>query len=165
MSLVFIIGLVVIGIFFLVIEVYLLPGISIAGIAGVACMTGGVFMAFARMGVLAGTLTLGLSMVALAGVLYAFYRSKTFDRMALKTDIDSKPDPFYGQEIKKGDRGVSVTRLGPIGKVQINGTAMEGRAENELIDAGTPVEVTEVGSSNVTVRSLPPDHDQVLLTK
>lgn len=152
MSLAFIIGLIILGIFFLVVEVYLIPGISIAGIAGVACMTGGVFMAYLRMGPTAGTWTLALSIVALGLVLYGFYRSKTFDRMALKTDIDSKTNPFNGLEIKVGDKGVTLTRLGPIGKIQINGTVIEGRSENELIDAETSVEVVEVGSYNVTVR-------------
>jgi len=152
MSLAFIIGLVVLGVFFLVVEVYLIPGISIAGIAGVACMTGGVFMAYTRMGTTAGTLTLGLSLLALAGVLYWFYRSKTFDKMALKTNIDSKTDPFDGIQLNIGDIGVAITRLGPMGKVQFNDTTVEGRSENELIDAGTSVEVVEVGSNNVTVR-------------
>ncbi len=72
--------------------------------------------------------------------------------MALKTDIDSKTNPFDGQEIKVGDRGTAITRLSPIGKIQIGDTVIEGRSENELIDAGTPVEVVEVGSYNVTVR-------------
>lgn len=154
MSLAFIIGLVVLGIFFLVVEIYLIPGISIAGIAGVACMAGGVFMAYVRMGVATGTWTLGLSLLALAGVLYWFYRSKTFDKMALKTNIDSKTNPFDGIQINIGDQGVAMTRLGPIGRVQFNETTVEGRSENELIDAGSPVEVVEVGSYNVIVRKI-----------
>ncbi len=157
MSLAFIIGLILLGIFFLVIEIYLIPGISVAGIAGVACLIGGIFMAYVRLGTAAGNWTLGLSLVGLAGVLYGFYRSRTFDKMALKTNIDSKTDPFRGLEVKKGDKGVAVTRLGPIGKIQINDTMIEGHAENELIDAGTRVEVIEVGAYNVTVRTLSTD--------
>lgn len=152
MSLVLIIGLILLGIFFLVVEIYLIPGISLPGIAGVACMVGGVSMAYIRMGPTVGTWTLGLSVVALAVVLYGFYRSKTFDKMALKTNIESKTNPFDGLEIKIGDRGTALTRLGPIGKIQLNDTVVEGRSENELIDAGTPVEVIEVGTYNVTVR-------------
>lgn len=154
MSLAFIIGLIVLGIFFLVIEVFLLPGISIAGVAGVACMLGGIVMAYTNMGTVTGTWVLGGSFVALAAVLYGFYKSKTFEKMALKTDIESKTEPFNGQAIKPGDRGVTLSRLAPIGKVQINDAVVEGRSENELIDENTPVEVVEVGSYNVLVRKL-----------
>ncbi|HBL72021.1 MAG: hypothetical protein GX619_07835 [Bacteroidales bacterium] len=154
MSLAFIIGLIVLGIFFLVIEVYLLPGISIAGIAGVACMLGGVVMAYTKLGPAAGTWILGVSIVALAIVLYWFYKSKTFDKMALKTDIESKTDPFSGQTIQPGDRGITLSRLAPIGKVQINETVLEGRSEQEMIDENTPIEVVEVGSYNVLVRKV-----------
>ncbi len=154
MSLAFIIGLIVLGIFFLVIEVYLLPGISIAGVAGVACMLGGIIMAYTKLGTTTGTWILGVSIVALAIVLYWFYKSKTFDKMALKTDIESKTDPFNGLVIKPGDKGVTLSRLGPIGKVQINDTVLEGRSEQEMIDENTPIEVVEVGSYNVLVRKL-----------
>jgi len=154
MSLAFIIGLVVLGIFFLVVEVYLIPGISIAGIAGVACMTGGVFMAYVRLGATAGTLTLGLALLGLVGVLYWFYRSKAIDKMSLTTNIDSKTNPFNGIKVNIGDKGVAVTRLGPIGRVQFNDTVVEGSAENELIDAGTPVVVVDVGTYNITVRTV-----------
>jgi len=154
MNLAFIIGLIVLGIFFMVIEVYLIPGISIAGIAGVACMVGGIVLAYTKLGVSGGTWTLGISAVALTGVLYWFYKSRSFDRMALKTAINSKTEPFKGVEIRPGDKGVTVSRLGPIGKVLINGVTIEGRAENELIDANTPVEVIEIGSYNVLVRTI-----------
>lgn len=154
MSLAFIIGLIVLGIFFLVVEIFLIPGISLPGIAGVACMIGGVSMAYVRMGPTVGTWTLALSIIALSVVLYGFYRSKTFDKMALKTNIDSKTNPFDGLKIKVGDQGTAITRLGPIGKIQLKDTVVEGRSENELIDAGTPVEVVDVGSYNVTVRKV-----------
>jgi membrane-bound ClpP family serine protease len=154
MDLILIIGLIILGIFFMIIEVYLIPGISIAGISGVACMAGGIILAYVELGTKTGTLILVLSAVVLGLGFYWFFRSKTLDKMALKSQIDSKTEPFQGLTVSVGDTGITTSRLGPIGKVLINGKTIEGRSENEMIDANTPIVVTEVGTYNVLVRVL-----------
>lgn len=154
MDLALIIGLIVLGIFFMIIEVYLIPGISIAGIAGVACMAGGIVLAYTHLGTTGGTWTLGITIVVLGLVLYWFFRSKTLDRMALKSEISSKTEPFQGLTVAIGDTGVAISRLAPIGKIVINGKTIEGRSENEMIDENTPIVVTEVGTYNVLVRAI-----------
>lgn len=152
MELAFIIGLIILGIFFIVIEVFLIPGISIAGIAGFGCMIGGIILAYTKLGVTNGTWVLGISTVVLGIVLYLFFRSKTLDRMSLKTDIDSRVEPLNGLEVKPGDKGITISRLAPGGKVKINNITVEGRSENEMIDENTPIEVIEVGTYNVIVK-------------
>jgi len=154
MDLALIIGLIVLGIFFMVVEVYLIPGISIAGIGGIACLAGGIILAYLHLGTTGGTLTLTVSVVVLALVLYWFYRSNALDKMALKSEINSKTEPFQGLNVSVGDSGITLSRLGPIGKILINGKTIEGRSENEMIDANTPIVVTEVGTYNVLVRKL-----------
>lgn len=154
MELALIIGLIILGIFFMILEVYLIPGISIAGIGGVICMAGGIFLAYKDFGTNTGTLILGISVVVLGIALYWFFKSKTLDKMALKSEIDSKTEPFHGLNISVGDTGVTISRLAPIGKVLINGKTIEGRSENVMIDENTPIIVTEVGTYNVLVRAL-----------
>jgi len=154
MDLALIIGLIILGIFFMIVEVYLIPGISIAGILGVACMAGGIFLAYLHLGSTGGTLTLTASLIVLALGLYWFFRSKTLDKMALKSEINSKTEPFQGLNVSVGDTGMTISRLGPIGKVLIHGKTIEGRSENQMIDANTPIIVTEVGTYNVLVRAI-----------
>ena len=154
MDLVLIIGLIILGIFFMILEVYLIPGISVAGVASVACFIVGIVLAFKDLGNVAGSLILAGSMVLLGVVLYVFFRSKTLDRMALKSEIKSKTQPFQGLNIQPGDTGVTISRLAPIGRIKINGKTIEGRSENEMIDQNTPVQVIEVGTYNVLVRKI-----------
>ncbi len=154
MDIVLIVGLIVLGIFFMILEVYLIPGISVAGIASVACFIVGIVLAYKNLGTVAGTWILAGSMVSLGAVLYFFLRSKTLDRMALKSEIKSKTEPFRGLDVKPGDTGITISRLGPIGRVKINGKTIEGRSENEMIDQNTPIQVVEVGSYNVLVRKI-----------
>lgn len=154
MDLVLIIGLIALGIFFMIVEVFLIPGISVAGIAGLICLVVGIVLAYSNHGMAVGTWTLAGSSVTLGLMLYWFYRSKTLDKMSLKSQIDSKTEPFQGLDVKPGDTGVTISRLAPIGRILIDGKTIEGRSENEMIDPNTPVEVIEVGSYNVLVRKI-----------
>jgi membrane-bound ClpP family serine protease len=149
-----VIGLILLGIFFIIVEIFLIPGISIAGIAGGACLIGGVALSYSKFGFQMGTITLIAASIALIGLLYTFYKSKALDKMALKTDSESKTEPFRGLSIKPGDQGITVSRLAPIGKIALHDTIIEGRSENEMIDENTPVEVVEVGTYNVIVKKI-----------
>jgi len=154
MDIVLIIGLIILGIFFMIVEVFLIPGISVAGVASMICLIAGIVMAYTNLGAEVGTWILAGSMLLLGVVLYLFFRSKTLDRMALKSKISSKTEPFQGLDVQPGDTGVTISRLAPIGRIKINGKTIEGRSENEMIDQNTPVQVIEVGSYNVLVRKI-----------
>jgi membrane-bound ClpP family serine protease len=154
MNIVLIVGLIVLGILFILLEVYLIPGISVAGVAGTICLIGGVFLAYALLGPTVGTVFLLVTVLALGAALYGFFRSKALDRMALKSEIHSKTQPFGDLDVKVGDQGVTLSRLAPIGKVVIHGKTIEGRSEVEMIDPNVKVVVVEVGTYNVLVRAL-----------
>ena len=154
MDIVLIIGLILLGIFFMIVEVFLIPGISVAGIASLICLIAGIVMAYTNLGPEVGTWILAGSVLSLSVVLYLFFRSKTLDRMALKSKISSKTEPFQGLDVQPGDTGVTISRLAPMGRIKINGKSIEGRSENEMIDQNTPVQVIEVGSNNVLVRKI-----------
>lgn len=154
MDLVLIIGLIILGIFFMILEIFLIPGISVAGVASLICLVVGIVLAYTNLGPAVGTWILLGAVLTLGVVIYWFYRSKALDRMSLKSEINSKTEPFRGLDVQPGDTGVTISRLAPIGRVQINGKSIEGRSENEMIDQNTPVQVIEVGSYNVLVRKI-----------
>ena len=79
-------------------------------------------------------------------------RSKSFSRVALKTDIDSKLVSSRDLGIVPGDEGLTLSRLAPIGKARINGITVEAKSMDELIDENTPVEVLRVDGYNVIVK-------------
>ena len=79
-------------------------------------------------------------------------RSKSFSRVALNTDIDSRLTSSRELGIVPGDEGITLSRLAPIGKALIKGQAVEAKALDELIDEGTPVVVMQVEGYNVVVQ-------------
>ena len=144
--------LLVLGIIFFLVELFLLPGISIAGVIGFLLIGGSVYCAYAFIGPLAGTLTLIGSLILFAIAVWWFMRSKMLDRMSLKTEIDGKVDPLNGLNINVGDKGKTVSRLAPMGKVMINGATIEAKTNDDFIDPGEAVIVLEVYNTNVLVK-------------
>jgi membrane-bound ClpP family serine protease len=80
-------------------------------------------------------------------------RSKSLHKISLTTEIDATVDNSDLKKIAVGDIGKTVSRLNPMGKVDINGVRVEGKSmDGEMIDEDTEIEVTKVELSNVLVK-------------
>ncbi len=143
--------LLVIGVLLLLVEFFLIPGISIAGIGGVLFLGGGVVYAYTEIGPVAGHLTVLGAIVIIALAVWIFLKAKTLEKMALKTEIESKNDPMAGVVVQEGDEGVALSRLAPMGKVKIAGHVMEAKSLNGFIDEGSEIVVKQVLATNVLV--------------
>lgn len=90
MNIALVIILIVAGVVLLLLELFLLPGFGIAGIAGFLSLIGAVVAAYLKIGVVAGHITLAAAILASALAIYGFLRSHALQKMALHTEIDSK---------------------------------------------------------------------------
>ena len=104
-----IIALILAGLLLFIVEVFLIPGISIAGIASVICILYANYCAFSALGPEAGFLTLAVSAVGCIGITAWFMHSKTMDKLSLKKSLDYKINPLKGLNIKVGNKGIKVT--------------------------------------------------------
>jgi len=62
--------------------------------------------------------------------------------------------PLPDNEVKAGDRGVAVSRLAPMGKVEIGGRIYEAKSTDVYIDQRSTVEVVGFENFNVVVRKV-----------
>lgn len=153
LNLIVVIAVIVLGILFMLIEIFLLPGISIAGIAGAIFLIGGIVYAYMFLGSTAGNITLAASAVALGGTFYWLVKSKSLRRIALETNIEDRVDNSYLAKIAVGDTGVALSRLNPIGQVLVNDIEVEGKSyDGEFIDEESEVEVVKVKTYNILVK-------------
>ena len=146
-----IIALILAGVLLFIVEVFLIPGISIAGIASAICLLYANYYAFANLGMAGGFITLGISAVACIGSLIWFMRSKMLDKLALKKDIDSKVDRSAEKSVKVGDTGISTTRLAQIGYAEINGNIVEVRSIDGFLNEKTPIIVSRIADGTILV--------------
>ena len=155
MSILAIILLIVLGILLFVVEFLLIPGVTIAGIGGAVLMGIAVYMSYKTHGNTVGNYTLIATLIlTIGGFAYAL-RAKTWKRLALNKDIDGRVEVGLEKEtIKVGDRGESITRMAPVGKVLINGLVVEGKSQRGFLDQHTPVEVIKVLNTQVIIKPI-----------
>lgn len=153
LGIIIIICLILLGVALMMAEIFLLPGISIAGFAGGLMMIASIFYAFYYMGATAGYITLVANVVVFVASLIILVKSKALDHIALKTDIDAKVDQPELQILKAGDKGITLSRLNPIGKAEFGDYIVEAKSfTGEFIDAEQTVEIVKVESNNVLVQ-------------
>ena len=147
--------LIVLGILLFVIEFLLVPGVTIAGIGGLILTVFGVYKAFNDFGttigiwVLIGTLMLSVFVIAMS------LRARTWSRLMLRTDIKGTVDTDIREEqIKAGDRGKTLTRLNPMGKVEVNGIVREAKSMEGYINVHSIIEVVEVEGTRISVKPI-----------
>lgn len=154
MEILIIIALILAGLLLFIVEVFLIPGISIAGIASAICLLYANYYAFDALGLTAGFITLAASVIGCIAITSWFMHSKTVDKLSLKKTLDYKIDNLKGLDINVGDEGIAITRLALIGNADINGHIIEVRSADGLIDEKTPVYVVRIVEGSVIVRKL-----------
>ena len=113
LNLIVVIGLIVLGIIFMLIEILLLTGVSIAGIAGALFIIGGIVYAYMFLGSTAGNITLAGSALLLGGSFVWLIKSNSLRRIALETNIEESVDVSHLKEIEVGDVGVALSASTP----------------------------------------------------
>jgi membrane-bound ClpP family serine protease len=152
MSVLVIVLLIVLGLSLLIIEFFMLPGITIAGIAGSLFIGGGIIIAYRYYGLTGGHWALFSTMLAAGLMFYLSFRAKTWDRLSLKSSIDSAVETVDENTIKAGDAGLSVSRLNPMGKVLVNNQIVEAHCPGQFIDENQPLEVVKVFKTHIIVK-------------
>lgn len=147
-----IITLIIAGLLLFAVEVFLIPGISLAGIASGASILYAIYYAFSSLGTQAGFITLGASVVGIAGVTLWFMRSKTVDRLALNQTLNFKLNPLKGLDLQVGDTGVTITRLTLIGNAEIKGQRIEVQSADGFIEEKTAIRISRIDNGVVYVQ-------------
>lgn len=154
MDIVIIIALIVAGLLLFMAEVFLIPGLSLAGIASAGCLIYVNYYAFAQLGATGGLVTLIISLCSYIIMFIWFLHTKAIDKLALKKNIDSTVGTPAEQEVKIGDTGVAITRLALIGNAEINGKIIEVKSADGFLNEHTPIVVERIMEGIIMVRKM-----------
>ena len=146
-----IIILIALGLFLVILEIVLIPGTTVAGIAGAVLMAAGIFWMYADHGPTAGHTTLGISGVVSAVSLYYAFKSKAWERFSSKGVMEGRAN-VIDENIKPGDEGLTLSRIRPIGSVLVNGIKVEAQTTGEMIEENKSVIVTKVLTNKIIVK-------------
>jgi len=154
MSLGLIIFLIILGLMLFIVEFMLIPGVTIAGIVGAVCLVSAIVFSFTSFGTGTGLLVLGITVMLMVVMTVLMLKSGTWKKFMLKTSLDGKVDTVGAGEgkVKPGDRGVTVTRLAPGGKVLVNGEYFEAKSIDILIDPRQEIEVVRIDDNKLILK-------------
>lgn len=153
MDLFFIILLLVCGMALIVLELVAIPGTTIAGLAGIGLSVWGIFRVFAEYGSLWGGLVIVFDVLVCLVLLIWSLRAKVWKRFAQKEEISSKVNEIK-TPVNVGDKGVTITRLAPMGTALINNERMEVYTSTSFLDPQTDIVVEEVNGSKIRVNKI-----------
>ena len=149
----------VIGLVLLLIEIFVIPGFGIAGIAGITLMIGSIFMgllenfSFSPMGfdmsaVWKSILTLGIGVILSLGFIFYIssrYAPKFIRTRGALTHEQRIEDGYIGVDktISEhiGKIGTTLTDMRPSGKIAIDGETYDAVSTDGFIEAGTKVKI------------------------
>lgn len=158
-----------VGVLFIVVEIFILPGFGIPGIIGVTLlffslvvsMIGNVGFSFPEMEymsraiwTMAVTLILGILMLFSLGKYLP--QNRMFSKLIL-VESTSKEKGYTSSENKDillGKEGVAVTALRPSGIALIDGERIDVVSQGDFVENGARVVVTNTSSSRVMVRRM-----------
>ncbi len=158
--------LVGLGVALLAVEVFILPGFTIAGIAGILALVAGLGMALVGAGATTAVVIAALGRVAIA-ILLAIVSSLVLLRLlprlpfgrqlVLEGGMDADLGYVSGpasDRLRLGRTGVTVSPLRPAGIADIDGSRVDVVSDGGFIEAGVPVVVTRVDGNRIVVRRI-----------
>lgn len=152
MSITLIIILIVAGLLFLLLEVLVIPGTTVVGIAGLGLIVFSVWEAYHLFGSSTGHLVLAGTVVMTIIVSVVALKSNTWNRLMLKTNISGKVNEIDVEKIQAGNTGKTVSRIAPSGKAVFNNEFFEVHTNGDFIDQETEVVVSHLIDNKIFVK-------------
>ncbi len=163
-----------VGVALVILEVYVIPGVGIAGILGVLLIISGLgtslignvgldFPSLDHFGTAIWTLAVSLLLSILLIISLARYlpQSPRFSRLILKDWSAGEGEYIEAstEERLLGKEGETITTLRPSGTVRIGGNQLNVISRGEYIPKGERVRVTEVAGNKIVVIRISPEND------
>ncbi|MGM0567365.1 MAG: NfeD family protein [Bacteroidota bacterium] len=146
------IALVVIGLLFLLLEILVIPGTTVAGIIGSALIVIAIWQSYARFGSETGIIFLGSVIVLSVLTLYFSLKGRTWKRLMLNSEVEGKVDHFEKYRPQVGDEGVTISRLSPMGKARFNDDYFEVKSYSGYVDPNTEVVIKKIEHNSIIVK-------------
>ena len=150
-------GLLLLGFVLVLLEIFVIPGLNIFGIAGFFCVCGGVYFAYIKLGT--GP-AIAVAIAGLAGTIFLIWvlvRRRAWQRLVLdsKTTRDQGYDssqPGLGDLV--GQRGEALTPLRRAGRARFGEQLADVVSEGDFLASGEVVEVLAVEGNRVVVQKI-----------
>lgn len=149
-----VIALLLLGLILVLAEIFLVPGIGVAGILGILSMSGSSYYAFVEYGTVGCIIVTAINVVLLVLLMVLAFRAKTWKKLSLNTNIDSRAVAPESEMVQVGQRGKAETRMAPTGMVRFENVKVEARAVEGIVNPCSDVEVVFIEDNKIYVKQI-----------
>lgn len=149
-----IILLIILGIILILLEFLVIPGTTVAGISGLLCLGGAIYMSYSSLGTNVGHMFVLGTVFFLVLMIYYSLKAGTWKKMSLSKNIDSKVETIDEARVNAGDKGKTISRCNPIGKAIVNDEMYEAKSLGAFIDENVEIEVVKVVRNQIIVKPI-----------
>lgn len=149
-----VIALLLLGILLLLLEIVFVPGTTIVGVGGIILLAIGIFLAYSSISQQAGHISLGASLAIIILSLVVMLKGKTWQRMALKEEVQGKSIESMEDIVSVGAKGKTISRLNPIGKALFEEKILEVSTTGDFVDQDVEVEVVKIDQNRIKVKTI-----------
>ncbi len=145
-------------------EVFI-PGLSIAGLIGIALIGISTYLCWNACGALAGTLLLIAGCAGsffAARAMYHSMKNGKLSRSGMFLETESAPTVAQASPVRTleiGAVGTAQTTLHPLGIAEFGGERIHVTAENGFVEQGASVRITQINGSHIVVSCVQPENE------
>jgi membrane-bound ClpP family serine protease len=144
--------LIILGLLLILVEIFIIPGTTVVGIGGGLMIAFAVWRAYAVFGARWGNITLVLTIIAVSVSLFIAFKSNSWKRIALNTNIDGRVNVIDENKLHVGEEGIAISRISPSGTARFNGELYEVHTNGEFIDQENGVVITRFIDNKIFVK-------------
>ncbi len=143
--------LLLIGLFLTFLEVAVIPGFGLVGIAGLASCAAGIGVVWVNHGAMWGLVAILVSLPSLVAVFWLVSKTGITKRLVLTLNVDGDSSDVPELSHLLGRTGVATTPLRPSGLAQIDDKRYDVVADGDFLEKGTPVRVSRISTNSILV--------------
>lgn len=152
LALALVFALFIFGFGLIMFEIFVFPGINVAGIVGAMMVLAGIYFSY-QVQPLIGHLSLLGAITFTSLILYKFLKPKTWEKVSLKNEIKGQANHLE-KEIEVGDLGVTISKLSPMGSAFIKNKVVEVHAMDILIENNVEIKVAKIEDNKIFVKTI-----------
>ncbi len=143
--------LIAVALILIVAELIFVPGTTLVGLIGVACMVLGVYLSFDYFGSETGWIVLGVSSISGFVVVVYGLRSRAWEKFALTKRNESHVNEDFPADVQIGQIGKALSTLRPVGKAEFGAQVVEVQSLGNYVKTGEQVQVINLKDNKIFV--------------
>ena len=151
MSVTLIVLLILAGLLFVMLEILIIPGIGVVGVIGGAMIIFAIVSAYAISPTHGHIALIGSLLLSVITILLSL-KAKTWQKISLSKEIEGRVN-VRETLVNEGDKGVTISRLNPIGKALINDQIFEVESTEGYLPENIEIVVVKVSVNKIRVKS------------